>query len=415
MIEHRYHRLLMPAVTAALLAGGCNWYISYGDRFDRDKEEENEEQNENDMEVETVAAGLERPWGMAFLPGEDDRMLVTERPGRLQLVDRQSGATTEVGGVPEVAAVGQGGLLDVALYPDYGPGQEWVYLSWAGANPEGPGYATHVGRGRLDATDPRLMDFEVLHVATPFSTDTGHFGSRLVFDDNWHLYVTVGDRRERDAAQELDSHWGKTLRLERDGTTPADNAFVNDPDALDAIYTYGHRNAQGMAVDPATGQLWQNEHGERDGDEINLVDRPGGNYGWPIATCSREYGSGEPIGDLPHENPDTVDPVLCWDGSEYDDQRGFPPSGMAFYDGEDFGQWDTLPGWQRGDLLMGNLAHRYFGRFSRHGQEITGEDRLLRGRDWRIRDVAVHPATGHVYLLVDADDAPLVRLRPASP
>ena len=396
------------------MVAGCGGSSSSADR---DVAEDNGPPVENGTAVEAVADGLEHPWGMAFLPGDENLLLVTERPGRLQLVDRQTGEMTEVDGVPEVAAVGQGGLLDVALYPDFGPGQEWVYLSWAGANEDGTEYATHVGRGRLVGdTAPRLEDFEVLHVATPFSSSTGHFGSRLVFDDDWHLYVTVGDRRERDAAQDLESHWGKTLRLNRDGSIPADNPFADDPDVLDAIYTYGHRNAQGMAVDPATGLIWQNEHGQKNGDEINIIDQPGGNYGWPIATCSREYDSGEPIGDLPHENPGTVDPVFCWDGSEYDDgQEGFPPSGMAFYDGENFDQWGTLPDWERGDLLMGNLAHQYLGRFSRLGREVTDEARLLRDEGWRVRDVAVEPATGHVYLLVDADDAPLVRLRAALP
>lgn len=406
MNEFRNNRLLILALGSALLAAGCNGSASLGD----------DQRDANGIGVEIVAAGLEHPWGMAFLPGDDGRMLVTERVGRLQLVDRQSGATTEVAGVPDVAAVGQGGLLDVVLYPDFGPGEEWVYLSWAGADPDGPGYATHVGRGRLDETGPRLLDFEVLHVATPFATGTGHFGSRLAFDAGFYLYVTVGDRRDRDSAQDLGSHWGKTLRLARDGSIPADNPFVNDPNALDAIYTYGHRNAQGMAVDPATGLLWQNEHGQQNGDEINVIDQPGGNYGWPIATCSREYGSGQPIGVLPHENPDTVNPVFCWDGGEYDDgQEGFPPSGMAFYDGERFDAWDALPGLERGDLLMGNLAHRYLGRFSRLDREIAGEERLLRDRGWRVRDVAVDPADGSVYLLVDDRHAPLVRLRPSVP
>jgi aldose sugar dehydrogenase len=359
--------------------------------------------------VERVVEALENPWSLAFLPGEAYRALVTERPGRLNLVDLYSGAVYRLSGVPAVVAVGgQGGLLDVALYPDYGPGQEWVYLSYAAANPVNPAeYATHVGRGRLDEQTLTLREFEVLHVATPYSANTAHFGSRLVFDSNWRLYVTSGDRRDRDSAQDLASHWGKILRLEGDGAIPADNPFVGQSGALDVIYTYGHRNPQGLTIEPATGRVWQNEHGERNGDEINIIDQPGGNYGWPVATCATEYSSGEPIGDLPSERRDTVPPVFCWDGTEYDDgQEGFPPSGMAFYEGNAFPQW-------QGNLFMGNLAHRYLGRFTVRGSEIIDEERMLRDRNWRVRDVRVHPDSGFIYLLVDAASGPLVRIRPA--
>ena len=291
-----------------------------------------------DYAVELVVEALENPWSLVFLPGEGYRALVTERPGRLNLVDLDSGVLSRLSGVPAVAAVGQGGLLDVALHPDYGLGQEWIYLSYSASNPANPAeYATHVGRGRLDEQTRTLSEFEVLHVATPYSSNTGHFGSRLLFDSNWRLYVTSGDRRDRDSAQDLASHWGKILRLERDGAIPADNPFVGQSGALDAIYTYGHRNPQGLTVEPGTGRVWQNEHGERNGDEINIIDQPGGNYGWPVATCATEYGSGEPIGELPSERPDTVPPVFCWDGTEYDDgQEGFPPSGMVFYQGNAF-------------------------------------------------------------------------------
>jgi glucose/arabinose dehydrogenase len=350
-----------------------------------------------ELRVELVVSGLERPWGLAFLPiGDGALALVTERPGRLRLVDLVAGELLgEIGGVPSVAVVGQGGLLDVTLHPDFGPGQEWVYLTYSAAGEHG-GYATHVGRGRLDLEAPGLISFEVLHVATPFRDTGSHFGSRMVFDDQWRLYVTVGDGGYRDGAQDLESHWGKTLRLEADGSIPHDNPFVDRDDALDAIYTYGHRNSQGMAVEPSTGLIWQNEHGQMNGDEINIIDQPGGNYGWPVATYSREYGTGEPIGDLPHERDDTVNPVYYWDGTEYDDaQEGFPPSGMAFYDGA---------------LLMGNLAWEYLGYFELHGREVVREHRLFRDRRWRVRDVRVHPGTGDVYLLVDAANGSVVRV-----
>lgn len=361
-----------------------------------------------DYTVEVVVSDLQRPWAMAFLPGGGDRALVTERPGRLRMVDLETGSVSEVTGLPVIAAVGQGGLLDVALYPDYGPGQEWVYLTYAAANPDNAGqYATQVGRGRLNEQTLTLSDFQVLNIGTPYSSGTGHFGSRLAFDEQWRLYVTMGDRQNRNSAQDLGSHWGKVLRLERDGSIPADNPFVGVPGALDAIYSYGHRNPQGLVVEPATGRVWENEHGEQNGDEINIIDQPGGNYGWPLVTYATEYSNGAPIGVTPSAGDGTVHPVHYWDGTEYDDgQQGFPPSGMAFYTGNAFPLW-------RGNLFMGNLAHQYLGRFTIQGREVIQEERMLRGRNWRVRDVRVHPGNGYIYLLVDASPAPLVRIRPA--
>lgn len=251
-----------------------------------------------------------------------------------------------------------------------------------------------------------LSDFQLLYVCTPYSGGTGHFGSRMAFGDQWRLYVSMGDRQIRQSAQDLLSNWGKILRLERDGAICADNPFVGNADALDAIYSYVHRNPQGLTVEPATGRLRGNEHGQQNGDEINIIDQPGDNYGWPIATYATEYGSVTPIGILPSDSPDTVRPVYYCDGSEYDDgQAGFPPSGMAFYTGDAFPQW-------QGNLFMGNLAHQYLGRFVIQGREVVQEERMLRDRNWRVRDVRVHPRNGYLYLLVDASSAPLVRIRP---
>ncbi|MFV8836734.1 PQQ-dependent sugar dehydrogenase [Aquisalimonas sp.] len=361
-----------------------------------------------DYEVDVVTDGLDTPWSLTFLPGQDvDQALVTERPGRLLLVDLASGEARTVSGTPAVAAVGQGGLLDVVLHPRFADGERWVYLTYSAENEGGSGYATHLGRGRLSDDGAALRDFEVLYVAEPFGSNNGHFGSRLVFDDDDRLYMTTGDRRDLDSPQDLRSNWGKTLRFNADGSVPDDNPFVDDDDALDAIYTYGHRNSQGMAIHPETGAIWQNEHGQQDGDEINRIDQPGGNYGWPIATYGVQYGSGTRIGDLPHERDDTVNPVYYWDGTRYDHgQSGFPPSGLAIYAGAAFPEWE-------GDLLMGNLRHRYLARFEMDGGEVVNEYRLLADRGWRIRDVRVHPDSGDVYVLVDQADAPLVRLRPA--
>ncbi|RFA30419.1 hypothetical protein CAI21_04905 [Alkalilimnicola ehrlichii] len=340
-------------------------------------------------QVELVSEGFEHPWALTFL--NEREALVTERPGRLSRVDVTTGERQTIEGIPEVAVVNQGGLLDVALHPDFEE-TRWVYLSYAGAG-EG-GYATHVGRGRLDGN--YLEDFEVIHVATPFTGGGQHFGSRLVFDAEGYLFVTVGDRGDRDRSQQLGNHQGTTLRLHEDGRIPADNPFVDREDAKPAIYSYGHRNAQGMTLHPETGVLWQHEHGPRGGDEVNLP-RAGENYGWPVTSYGREYSDGSPIGPDPHERDDMVAPVYHWHDS-------YAPSGMTFYTGDAFPEW-------RNDLFIGSLARRHLTRLSVDGEAITGEETLLADRRWRIRDVRTGP-DGYLYLLVDSNDAPLVRLRP---
>ncbi len=371
-----------------------------------------DENSPADYEVEAaiVVDGLNRPWSLAFLPGDGDFALVTERPGHLNLVDLSSGDSSRVAGLPEIAAPGRAGLLDVALHPDFEENRR-VYLTYVTSG-EGA-YALAVGRGRLNSGADALTDFEELFVATPYDRGN-HYGGRMVFDGDGYLYVTSGDRQaphhlqENHPSQDLQSYHGKTIRLNDDGSIPGDNPFVGDADALDAIYTYGHRNHQGMAVHPVTGRIWQNEHGEQDGDEINVLDITGGaaagaNYGWPIATYGRDYRDGSEIGVLPPEDPNTVDPVHWWEEGA---DGGFPPSGMAFYRGDPFAGWE-------GDMLMGNLADRYLARFEMDGETIVAEHRLLEGRGRRIRDVRVHPESGYIYVLVDANSAPLVRLTPA--
>ncbi len=353
-------------------------------------------------EIETVAQGLNEPWGMDFMP--DGRLLVTERGGALKLIDRATGDITDISGVPEVDARGQGGLLDVALHPDFAD-DPWIYMTYAG-NDAGQ-TATYLGRARLDADAATLRDLEVLHVAEPHVDSTGHYGSRVVFDGENRVYYTAGDRQFKNFgpdhhAQDTTNYIGTTMRLNDDGSVPADNPFVGDPDVRDSIYSYGHRNVQGMAFHPDTGALWQNEHGENNGDEINIVEA-GGNYGWPVATYGVRYGTGRPFAQTPPENPETTSPVYHW---APDHPEGFPPSGFAFYDG------DAFPAW-RGNALMGNLAHRYLGRFTVNGEEVEMAERLLDGEGWRIRDVAVGPDDGFVYVLIDATDVPLIRLRPA--
>lgn len=357
-------------------------------------------------QIEQVYEDLNQPWGMTFLPeSENFALLVTEKPGRLLVIDPSNDRVHTLEGLPGIAVIGQGGLLDVALHPEYSEGENWVYLTYSARNPDGRGYATHLGRARLNLDEHQLEDWELLYEAGPYSRGNGHFGSRLAFDDQGYLYMTIGDRRERDAAQDLQSNWGKTLRFNADGSIPADNPFVDNSDALDAIFTYGHRNAQGMAWDAERGWLWQNEHGQQNGDEINIVNQPGGNYGWPRATYGTEYRTGRTIGVLPPDDEGTVNPVYYWVEGQYPDSRreGFPPSGLAIYYGAEFPEW-------QGQLLMGNLRHQYLGRFEVEDGKPVREHEMLMGEGHRIRDVRVHPQTGQIYVLVDSSSAPLLRL-----
>ncbi|MFC7323197.1 PQQ-dependent sugar dehydrogenase [Halorubrum rutilum] len=370
-----------------------------------------------DYAVETVAEGFESPWGLAFLPG-DGRLLVTERPGRLSLVDPADGSVEAVAGAPEAFAAGQGGLLDVAVHPDY-PDDARVYLTYSARAEDSPaggdadGATTHVGAGRLslDGGDaPTLSAFEAVRVAEPFRDTDLHFGSRATFGPDGALFVTVGDRRDTDfgpdhVSQDRSNELGATLRLTPDGDAHPDNPFVGEPDAADAVYSYGHRNPQAMAVRPETGAVWQCEHGEEDGDEINVVER-GGNYGWPIASEACRYGTDDPVAPGHDERDDAVAPVHYWPCGS----GGFPPSGAVFYDGDAFPEW-------RGDLFAGTLAAQYLGRFAVEGAgaagaDVTERDPLLADRGWRVRALAVEPATGHLYVAVDDADAPVARIVP---
>jgi glucose/arabinose dehydrogenase len=338
-----------------------------------------------EFQLETVADGFRHPWAMTFLPGGD--MLVTERPGQLHRVDAASGNYEQVAGIPEVDARGQGGLLDVALHPAF-EDNRWVYLTWSGRG-EG-GNATHLGRGKL--RDGRLHDFETLFAATPYVDSTKHFGSRITFN-NGYVFITVGERGERERAQDVNDHNGSVIRLHPDGSVPKDNPFVNRSDAKDAIYSYGHRNPQGEAVHPQTGAYWIHEHGPRGGDEIN-IPAAGENFGWPIQTYGREYHGPE---IAPDTRPEVTNPIHHWTPS-------IAPSGMTFYDG------DAFPAW-RGDLFVGALAMTHLARVSLDGTTVTNEEKLLDDKGWRIRDVVQGP-DDYLYILVDSPDAPMLRLKP---
>ncbi|MEZ5859029.1 MAG: PQQ-dependent sugar dehydrogenase [Geminicoccaceae bacterium] len=283
-----------------------------------------------DFRVERVASGLEHPWGMAFLP--DGRLLVTERPGRLRLIEADGTLDpTPLAGVPVAFARGQGGLLDVALHPDFATNR-LVYLSFSQL--DGRAAVTAVARGVLE--DNGLAATEVIFTSNGQTSHTRHFGSRLAFDADSHLWVTHGDRGERDLAQDLESHAGSVLRLTDDGGVPGDNLLGRGEAA---IYSMGHRNPQGLAIHPATGAIWIHEHGPRGGDEINILEA-GGNYGWPVVSQGREYASGRAVGAS--EAAGMTPAIYIWDPS-------IAPSGMAFYDGEAFPEW-------RGDLFVGALA-----------------------------------------------------------
>lgn len=335
----------------------------------------------------TVAKGLQHPWGLAFLP--DGRMLVTERPGRLRIVSADGRVGPPVEGVPKVVAEGQGGLLDVALDPRFA-GNGLVYLSYS--EPGDGGSGTAVARGRLQAN--RLTDVAVIFRQQPKVGGSAHFGSRLVFDRQGRLFVTLGDRfRHRDQAQDLNSHIGKVVRIESDGRVPADNPFVGRQGALPEIWSYGHRNVQGAALHPQTGELWTHEHGPQGGDEVNIA-LAGRNYGWPVVTHGREYGTGFKIGEGT-EKTGVEPPLTHWVPS-------IAPSGMAFLTS------DRYPGW-KGSLFVGALRAQVLVRLELDGRKVVREERLLPTLNERIRDVRQGP-DGWLYLLTDSADGRILRI-----
>ncbi|MEQ9608533.1 MAG: PQQ-dependent sugar dehydrogenase [Kiloniellaceae bacterium] len=349
-----------------------------------------------DFRSVTLARGLDHPWGMAFLPANgpgDGGILITERAGQLRLFKDGALQRDPIAGVPEVAARGQGGLLDIALHPDFAA-NGLLYLAYAGA--EGKEAGTEVARARFDGST--LNDLEVIFRAQPKTPGAAHYGGRIAFGPDGKLYVTLGDRRNYMAeAQKLSSHLGGVLRLNDDGSVPDDNPFTGQPDALPAIFTYGHRNVQGIAVHPESGAIWTHEHGPRGGDEVNVL-RAGANYGWPEITYGIDY-SGAIISDKT-EAPGMAQPVVYWVPS-------IAPSGMAFYQGEAFPEW-------RGDLFVGALAGRHLRRLELDGDQVTGQEELLADLNERIRDVRSGP-DGFLYLLTDSGRGSLIRLEPAAP
>ena len=342
--------------------------------------------------VNILIDGLSRPWGMAFLPGGE--FLVTERSGRLLLI--RGSKVLPVSGIPQTAAVGQGGLLDVALSPTYSE-DRLVYLSFSESG--SGGYGTSIARARLTGigSRPQLESLEVIYRAEPKSPGGRHFGSRLLFNGG-RLFVTLGDRGTMERSQDTHDPYGSLLRLNPDGSIPPDNPFApggsNPGEGAPEIWSFGHRNAQGIALHPETGEIWLHEHGPKGGDELNIISR-GANYGWPTVTFGIDY-SGAFISSRTHA-PGITDPIIYWTPS-------IAPSGMTFYSGEAF------PGWY-GSIFVGALAGQHLRRLELRWNRVVHQEVLLHRSLGRIRDVRSGP-DGFIYLLTDAKSGRLVRLEP---
>ncbi|WP_342622721.1 PQQ-dependent sugar dehydrogenase [Pseudomonas alkylphenolica] len=347
---------------------------------------------EGSVKVSTLAEGLSHPWALAFLP-EGKGILVTERAGNLRIVSAEGKVGAPLGGVPEVWAQGQGGLLDVVLSPTFKQ-DRMVYLSFAEGGGEDGNAGTAVGRGRLSTDMAKLEDFNVIFRQQPKLSTGLHFGSRLVFDRDGYLFIALGENNQRPTSQDLDKLQGKVVRILPDGTVPKDNPFVGQDNVRPEIWSFGHRNQQGAALNPWTGELWTNEHGPRGGDEIN-IPLPGKNYGWPLATHGINY-SLMPIPEAKGEHVDgMVDPHHVW-------ERSPAISGMAFYDNPRFKPWDH-------SLFIGALATQELIRLQLDGDKVVHEERMLGELNARIRDVRVGP-DGYLYVLTDAEDGALLKV-----
>lgn len=342
------------------------------------------------IEVETVAGGLVHPWALQFLP--DGRMLVTERPGRMRIIDTVGNLSGPVAGTPDVVARGQGGLLDVALSPDFASSRT-IFFTFSEPR-QGGRNGTSVARARLveESGRARLEGLRIIFRQEPAFAGDVHFGSRIAIAPDGRLFVTLGERFQMAFAQDLSRHWGKVVRINPDGSVPADNPLVGRADARPEIWSFGHRNPQAAAIRPGTGELWVVEHGPRGGDEVNIA-RPGRNYGWPVISYGHHY-SGE---EIPHVRAGMEQPLYYWDPS-------IAPSGMTFYTSE------RAPGWN-GSLFVGALAHRHLSRLVLDGAEVKAEERLLSDLGERIRDVRQGP-DGALYVLTDSANGRVIRVAP---
>ncbi len=337
--------------------------------------------------IETVVDDLKIPWGMAFLP--DGSLLITERSG--ELIHFKNGEKTEISGVPAVRAKGQGGLLDVELHPDYA-NNGWIYLSYSSEEGPGDGGHTAISRAKLDGD--RLTNQEVLYKASPNTEKGQHFGSRIVFDNDGYLFFTIGERGNRDEnPQDITRDGGKVYRLHDDGKVPTDNPFVNSTGAKKAIYSYGHRNPQGMILHPETGEIWVHEHGPRGGDEINVVKK-GANYGWPEISYGINYNGTVLTEET--SKPGMEQPLYYWVPS-------IAPSGFDVVSGDRYPQW-------QGDLLVGSLSFAYLEKLTLQGDEVTKREKIIDGMG-RVRNVVMGP-DGYIYAGVEGKG--IVRIVPSA-
>jgi len=344
---------------------------------------------EHAFRVVTLVEGLEHPWSLAFLP--DGSMLVTERPGRLRMVANGKLDAKPIEGLPAVVEQGQGGLFDIVLHPDFEKNR-FVYLAF---NARGERGLTGTELVRAKLSEGRLENVQVLFRQDPKGRGGQHFGGRIVFDRAGYLYLTLGERGDRERAQRLGDHAGSVIRLHDDGRVPADNPFVGKAGWKPEKYDLGHRNMQGAALHPQTGALWTHEHGPQGGDEVNII-RPGVNYGWPVITYGVNYVTGTKIGEGT-QKAGMAQPLYYWVPS-------IAPSGMAFYAGERFPRW-------KGDLFVGALRDQMLVRLKLDGEKVLKEERLLKGVLGRIRDVRAGP-DGYLYLLTDESNGVLARLEP---
>lgn len=337
------------------------------------------------VKVETLAEHLNHPWGMTFLP--DGRLLVTERSGTLRILKKDSSLTAPLKGTPEVFAKGQGGMLDVVLDPDFEQ-NKMIYLSYAEPGDNNTA-GTALGRGKFE--NDQIQDFEVIFRMEPKVEGPNHFGGRIVFIDDDQLYFTLAERFKFDPAQDLSNHLGSIVRLNSDGTIPQDNPFMTDENAKDAIWSYGHRNIESAAIDPATGIFWVAEMGPMGGDELNLP-KAGKNYGWPVVSWGDNY-DGSKIPD-PTTRPEFADAVITWTPT-------ISPSGMIFYTGEHFPEW-------QGDMLIGGLTSTGLVRVKTDGESAREVERIP--LNLRIRDVEQAP-DGSIYVLTDEENGKILRLQ----
>ncbi|MFK7993998.1 MAG: PQQ-dependent sugar dehydrogenase [Granulosicoccus sp.] len=343
---------------------------------------------ERQITIERVTDGLNRPWAVAFL--SNNEWLVTERSGQLRLIVDGVLQRQAISGTPKVNAKGQGGLLDVIPDPSYAQ-NGWIYLSFSAQSLTGRS-GTEVVRGRIK--NNQWIDEQELFVAKPKQRGGRHFGSRLAFDQEGFLYISLGDRGDGDTSQNGQTHAGSIIRLHANGDIPQSNPFVANDDVLNEIYSLGHRNVQGMTYDPQTNTLWAHEHGPQGGDELNKVIA-GKNYGWPVITYGVNYGSGTKIGEG-SKKAGYEQPATFWDPS-------IAPSGLALVSSDRYPQWN-------GNLMVGALKYQLLARLTLKDNTVRDEERLLQGEFGRIRDIRQGP-DGYLYFLTDATNGGLYRIR----